>query len=225
MTLKIDKKFLAITTALALLVGVVIVLLLNRDHCQPLPQLIGLAVALIASIIILIILLLRQRKHLEWNGRVRIYRRPSFIGLALALVGAVVILALLLVGSINCQLQGKSGSSSAPVGASPVTPSGVSAAPVCARVTTLNCDEGGLVAKITWKLADTGQPYTSYTVRATPNIKATPGSLTTTVTGNPAPTTLTLSGFASNTTYTFTVTATNAYGTSKPSVASNPVRW
>jgi hypothetical protein len=224
MTKRTDKKFLAITTALALLVGVVIILLLNRDHCQTLPQLVGLVVALIASIVILITLLLRNKKELEWSGQDRAYRRPSFIGLALALVGAVVVLILLLEGSLNCQAQGKGGSS-ALVGASPVTPSGVSAAPVCARITTLNCDEGGLVAKITWTLADTGQPYTSYTIKASPNIKATSGSLTTTVKGNPAPTIVTISGFARNTNYTFTVTATNAGGTSKPSSPSNSIGW
>jgi hypothetical protein len=43
------------------------------------------------------------------------------------------------------------------------------------------------------------------------------------VTGAPPATTTPITGLINNTTYTFTVTATNANGTSPPSVASNPV--
>ena len=68
--------------------------------------------------------------------------------------------------------------------------------------------------------ADGGSPITKYTV--TPYVGAT-AQTPTVVTGNPPATTTTVTGLVNNTTYTFTVSATNANGTSPPSVASNPV--
>jgi galactose oxidase-like protein/fibronectin type III domain protein len=91
----------------------------------------------------------------------------------------------------------------------PNTPNGVTASP------------GSGQATVSWTApADGGSPITKYTV--TPYIGTT-AQTPTIVTGSPPATTTTITGLVNNTTYTFTVSATNANGTSPPSLASNPV--
>ena len=99
---------------------------------------------------------------------------------------------------------------SAPAAPSPPnTPNGVTASP------------GSGQATVTWTApADGGSPITKYTV--TPYIGSS-AQAPTVVTGNPPAPTATITGLVNNTTYTFTVTATNANGTSPPSLASNAV--
>ncbi len=76
-------------------------------------------------------------------------------------------------------------------------------------------------ATVSWTAPyDGGSAITKYTV--TPYIGSN-AQTPTVVTGSPPATTATIDGLVNNTTYTFTVTATNANGTSPPSVASNAV--
>lgn len=70
----------------------------------------------------------------------------------------------------------------------------------------------GTQATVSWTPSSpNGSPVSSYTVTAAP------GEATSTVTGSPA----TIMGLAPGTSYSFTVVATNAYGSSAPSLASN----
>src|ERR1035437_9231306 len=92
--------------------------------------------------------------------------------------------------------------------ACPSPPTGVAAVQPACGVTT---------ATINWLAPLAGGPYTSYTVTSSP------GGLASTVTGNPAPITTTVSGLAIGTAYTFSVTASNIFGTSVSSVASNSI--
>jgi hypothetical protein len=99
---------------------------------------------------------------------------------------------------------------SAPVAPSaPNAPNAVAATP------------GSGQATVSWTAPyDGGSAITKYTV--TPYIGSS-AQAPTVVTGSPPATSATIVGLVNNTTYTFTVTATNANGTSPPSVASNAV--
>ncbi|MDX6225652.1 MAG: large repetitive protein [Frankiales bacterium] len=83
--------------------------------------------------------------------------------------------------------------------------------PTTVAATPLN---GG--AWVTWAAPSSGSPATSYTVTANPG-----GATATTADGSAHA--IAVNGLSNGTPYTFTVTATNDYGTSPPSSASDPV--
>jgi Galactose oxidase-like, Early set domain/Fibronectin type III domain len=99
--------------------------------------------------------------------------------------------------------------SAPPAPSPPNAPGGVTATP------------GNGQATVSWTAPyDGGSQITKYTV--TPYIGSN-AQTPTEVTGSPPAATATVTGLVNNTTYTFTVTATNANGTSPPSLGSNAV--
>jgi hypothetical protein len=87
--------------------------------------------------------------------------------------------------------------------------------------TSVIATTGNGAASVTWTPAGSGgSPVTSYSV--TP-YSGTAALTPTTVTGSPPPSSATITGLTDGTAYTFVVTATNAIGTSAPSVPSNSI--
>jgi hypothetical protein len=104
------------------------------------------------------------------------------------------------------------GSSPASLASSSVTPITVADAP-----TAVSASGGAAQATVSWiaPVSNGGSPITSYTVTSSP--------LGASATVLAPATTATVAGLTNGTAYTFTVTASNAAGTSAPSLASNSV--
>ena len=102
------------------------------------------------------------------------------------------------------------GTSAASAASAPQAPTGVASAP---SITTVVPGDGEATVSFTPPSSTGGLPITAYTVTSSP------GGLT--ATGSSSP--ITVSGLTDGVDYTFAVTATNAAGSSLPSLSSVPV--